>query len=105
MPSRIHGPLALAMLLALTVPATAQQPSDTPASPAKPAAAPDTPPTPAADPPPSKEEEAAKAITESWTKGRPISMQYFRPTDKRGLNLFETTKDKGVGFTGFKLGF
>jgi hypothetical protein len=30
-------------------------------------------------------------------------MQYFRPQDKRGLNIFETTKDAGAEFTGFKL--
>src|SRR5207244_10853428 len=51
MTTRIHGPLALAMLLALTVPAAAQQPSDTPAAPSKPAAAPATPAAPATDPP------------------------------------------------------
>ena len=32
-------------------------------------------------------------------------MQYYRPQDKRGLNVFETTKDPGVEFTGFKLDF
>ena len=32
-------------------------------------------------------------------------MQYFRPQDKRGINVFETTKDPGVEFTGFKLDF
>ena len=32
-------------------------------------------------------------------------MQYYRPQDKRGLNVFETTKDPGAEFTGFKLDF
>jgi hypothetical protein len=32
-------------------------------------------------------------------------MQYFRPLDKRGINVFETTKEPGVEFTGFKLDF
>ena len=32
-------------------------------------------------------------------------MQYFRSQDKRGINVFETTKDPGVEFTGFKLDF
>ena len=36
-------------------------------------------------------------------KGRPIVMQYFRPQDQRGLNVFETTKDPGVEYAGFKL--
>ena len=42
---------------------------------------------------------------ESWKNGRPITMQYFRAQDKRGINVFETTKDPGVEFTGFKLDF
>src|SRR5260370_31255697 len=32
-------------------------------------------------------------------------MQYFRPLDKRGLGIFETTKTPGAEFTGFKLDF
>jgi hypothetical protein len=46
-----------------------------------------------------------ESILESWKKGRPITMQYYRPQDKRGINIFETTKDPGVKFTGFKLDF
>jgi hypothetical protein len=51
------------------------------------------------------EKAAEETILESWKKGRPISMQYFRPQDKRGLTVFETTKDPGAKFTGFKLDF
>ena len=56
------------------------------------------------------EESAAAAAAEaaaesSWKQGRPVTMQYFRPQDKRGLNVFETTKDPGVEFTGFKVDF
>src|SRR4029079_12418539 len=84
-------------LLMLTTPAVAQQ--ATPAGPADTVAV--------SDPPPTAEEAAAAAAKaaakESWTKGRPIAMQYFRPQDKRGLNMFETTKEPGVEFTGFKL--
>jgi hypothetical protein len=36
-------------------------------------------------------------------KERPITMQYFRPNDKRGINMFETPKIAGVEYTGFKL--
>lgn len=36
---------------------------------------------------------------------RPIVMQYFRPQDQRGLNVFETTKNPGAEYTGFKLDF
>ena len=49
--------------------------------------------------------ESAAAAESSWKTGRPITMQYFRPLDKRGLNVFETTKDPRIEFTGFKLDF
>ena len=32
-------------------------------------------------------------------------LQHFRPLDQRGLNVFETPKDPGVEYTGFKLDF
>src|SRR5438876_11460080 len=41
----------------------------------------------------------------AWKKGRPITIQYLRPLDQRGVNVFETTKAPGVDFTGFKLDF
>src|SRR5258708_12907317 len=72
------------------------------ASPAGPAGGPTT---AAPEVPPSKEDAAAAAAEASWTKGRSIAMQYFRPMDKRGLNVFETTKVPGAEFTGFKLDF
>jgi hypothetical protein len=50
-------------------------------------------------------EKAAEEAKQSWTKGRKINMQYIRPQDKRGLNVFETKKDAGAEFTGFKLDF
>jgi hypothetical protein len=48
---------------------------------------------------------AAPAAESSWKKGRPITIQYYRAQDKRGINVFETTKDPGVKFTGFKFDF
>src|SRR5687767_11819815 len=36
-------------------------------------------------------------------KERPIAIQYLRAVDRRGINVFETTKDPGVEYTGFKL--
>ncbi len=49
---------------------------------------------------------AAPAADDSaWKKGRPITIQYFRPLDQRGINVFETTKAPGVDFTGFRLDF
>jgi hypothetical protein len=90
---------ALAAWLALAAPAAAQQNGNGSAPPATPVTAEKT----ASE----AETDAAtqESILKSWKKGRPLSMQYFRPQDKRGLNVFETTKDPGVEFTGFKLDF
>src|SRR6195256_1429714 len=49
--------------------------------------------------------KAETADESAWKKGRPITIQYFRPLDQRGINVFETTKTPGVDFTGFKLDF
>ena len=95
---------ALTAVLALSAPALAQQNPDgsAPASSAAPTTA-------AAGTPAAANTDdaaaAAKAAEDSWKKGRPITMQYYRPQDKRGINMFETTKDKGVDFTGFRLDF
>jgi hypothetical protein len=91
---------AVGATLALAMPATAQQSqSDTPL--ATPQAASFT---------NSAATEPAAAATQddpatNWKKGRPIVIQYFRPQDKRGLNVFETSKAPGAEFTGFKLDF
>ena len=37
--------------------------------------------------------------------GRTLNIQYARAQDQRGLNTFETTKEPGVEYTGFKLDF
>lgn len=34
---------------------------------------------------------------------RPAEIQYYRPTDQRGINVFESPKEAGVAYTGFKL--
>jgi hypothetical protein len=36
-------------------------------------------------------------------KARPIVLQHFRPYDQRGVNMFETPKEPGVDYKGFKL--
>ena len=51
------------------------------------------------------EEKAAEEAKKSWIEGRPLTIQYLRPADKRGLNVFETTKVPGAEFKGFKLDF
>ena len=49
---------------------------------------------------------AEEALAESaWKKGRPITVQYLRPLDQRGINVFETPKEPGVAYTGFKFEF
>jgi hypothetical protein len=46
------------------------------------------------------EDEASSLLT-----GRPITMQHFRAVDQRGINVFESPKDAGVEYSGFKLDF
>ncbi len=85
----------LSALLALAVPAMAQPLAEGGTSSN----------TPAEAPAPPADDAAAKAAQDSWTKGRTITMQYFRPQDKRGINTFETTKNAGAEFTGVKFDF
>jgi hypothetical protein len=87
---------AVGAALALAAPAAAQTGNTTPPPPT--AATPATTPANSGSP-------AEKEIRDSWTKGRPITIQYLRPQDRRGINVFETTKDPGVEFTGFKIDF
>ena len=50
-----------------------------------------------------QEDKADK--TKDKDKGRPITIQHFRPQDQRGINVFETPKEPGVEYTGFKMDF
>jgi hypothetical protein len=93
----LHFATALTALLALTSPVAAQQTSNGTTAGETAASAP----APKSD----KEAEEAAAAESSWKNGRAITMQYYRALDKRGLNVFETTKEPGVEFTGFKLDF
>ena len=36
---------------------------------------------------------------------RPAEIQYYRPVDQRGINVFESPKEAGVVYAGFKLNF
>ena len=58
---------------------------------------------PAAEP--SSDNQAEARDEKTAQQGRTITMQYFRPLDQRGLNVFETTKEPGAAFTGFRLDF
>jgi hypothetical protein len=97
MKSTIRFSLALTALMAMASPLVAQQATDAAAVAVTPASAPA-----ATDPAPAADQES---ILESWKKGRTIPIQYYRPQDRRGINVFETTKEPGVEFTGFKLDF
>jgi hypothetical protein len=104
MSSTLRLASALSALLLMPSPGFAQQtpgPDPVPALPSSPPVRESV----AAAPAPTAEEAAKIAAKESWTKGRPLVIQYSRPQDKRGLNVFETTKDPGVEFKGFKLDF
>jgi hypothetical protein len=87
--------LTLGALFALAAPAAAQQGTES-APPSAPATTPAT--APAATTP-------QDSLIDSWKKGRPLTIRYIRPQDKRGLNVFETTKAAGADFTGFRLDF
>jgi hypothetical protein len=88
--------VALTATLAMAMPAAAQQPApeangtktDEKKSDEK-----------KAEEPKEEEQEAVK----NWFNERPITMQHFRPLDRRGINMFETPKEPGVEYTGFKL--
>src|SRR5947208_9730642 len=95
MRSTLHIAAALIAVLTSGAPAAAQQAADIPNS------------TPVAKATPVDDSSTpdAAAAESSWKKGRPITMQYYRALDQRGINVFETTKAPGVEFTGFKLDF
>src|SRR5688572_6124173 len=90
---------SLTTFLAMTSPAVAQQVAQ-PTTPVT-----DTASVPKATPIEDTTTESAAAAESSWKTGRPITMQYFRAQDRRGINVFETTKEPGADFTGFKLDF
>jgi len=92
---------ALTVLLALTSPVAAQQVTDTAGRPAAPATAS----APPASDPSTADAPATAAAESAWKKGRPITMQYYRALDQRGVNVFETSKDAGAEFTDVKLDF
>ena len=84
---------ALSALLVFAAPAAARQPAPPPET-ATEKAAEKAPVDPKTEAPPAEV---------NWLKGRPITMQHFRPLDRRGINMFETPKEPGVEYTGFKL--
>jgi hypothetical protein len=100
MTSTFHLATALAALLAAAPVAAQQGPAEAAPPATVPAATIPAAPVPAATPAKTEEE-----IEASWRKGRTLRIQYSRPMDKRGLNVFETTKDAGAEFKGFAMDF
>lgn len=82
---------ALVALLLAASPALAQPPI------------PEAQPLPQAEEPVATEEEEDEAEPLDPWQGRKITIQHFRPQDKRGINVFETSKDPGVEYKGFRL--
>ena len=103
MRTTLHLVTALAALLAAAPSAAQQGPLES----APPATVPASTVPAATDPAaaPTKAEAEATTAEESWKKGRSIRIQYLRPMDKRGLNVFETTKEPGTEFKGFAMDF
>ena len=88
MKSTLRSLIALTALLAVAIPASAQQPP---------------PETPAAAQPSDDPKAPAPAADVKILKERPITIQYIRAVDRSCINVFETTKEPGVEYTGFKL--
>ena len=62
----------------------------------------------AAQAPPADSGSGSSTAQEDKTappKGRAITIQHLRPADQRGINVFETPKDPGVEYSGFRLDF
>src|SRR5687767_4281660 len=46
--------------------------------------------------------DSASGAVAVWSLVPQITMQNIRPSDKRGLNVFESPKEQGIPFTGFR---
>jgi hypothetical protein len=60
---------------------------------------------PPADPGASGGSAPAQEAQAPKEKGRPVTIQHLRPADQRGINVFETPKEPGVEYTGFRVDF
>jgi hypothetical protein len=47
--------------------------------------------------------DTAKKVKPPRFAPQPIEIQYYRPQDRRGLNVFEAPKEEGAPYNGFKL--
>jgi hypothetical protein len=99
----LHIATAFTALLMVGSPAAAQQtppPAETPEASA-PAA--DAKAVKNAEEKKAEEKKAEEEEVKDLLGERKITMQHFRPVDRRGINMFETPKEPGVEYTGFKL--
>lgn len=51
------------------------------------------------------QKDSAAGAVAIWNLVPQIQIQNFRPSDQRGVNVFESPKEAGIPFTGFKLAF
>jgi hypothetical protein len=94
----IHiGIAALSTALMFSAPAAAQQ--TTPASETNAAASADN---GKADETKKETKKEEKDVPD-FLREREVTMRYFRPMDRRGINVFETPKEAGAEYNGFKL--
>jgi len=87
--------LSVALVAAFAAPAAAQQQT-------KGAGTADDPKTTTAAPAPAPAADTAATKPLRFAPP-PIEIQYYRPQDRRGLNVFESPKEEGAAYTGFKL--
>lgn len=96
MRSRVTDLLAIAMAASIPVAAMGQQTDAVVASntgkPAASAPAPDT-----------SRAAVRKGVSTFFATAPVIDIQYSRPTDMRGINVFEPTKDESLPYTGFRI--
>ena len=52
---------------------------------------------------PAKTDSTEEGLSKFFSTQKKIQIQNIRPNDKRGINVFESPKDAGVAYTGFKL--
>lgn len=83
--------VSVALVLAAAIPAAAQEQTKVAVLTEQPEAT-----TPA-------QADTAKKVKAPRFAPAPIEIQYYRPQDRRGLNMFEAPKEEGAPYNGFKL--
>src|SRR6476619_2693531 len=91
----------LMVAVAASVPAIAFGQTQTPAQVAASATVTTAAVTPPADTMKTKVEK--KEASSFFSTAPKVEIQHIRPTDMRGLNVYEPPKEEGVPYTGFKL--